>query len=244
MSAVSTVAPPQTRRPGGASRWAPISKATPSASRSAAIRAAAPPCPSASRPANHGATSLRQIDVDERVSGTSARNAAQSLASTQRATAARLACERAMSASSPPIDSAQASASSTSSTHSIDGVLRVRPSKIASSSRPPAVRRKIFGNGHGGTWLSSRSTARGDRISMPCAASPPSTFCHEKVAASSLSHGSAMANAAEVASQIVSPARPAEIHAPSGTRTPEVVPFHTNTTSRSQSTCARSGSLP
>ena len=44
---------------------------------------------------------------------------------------------------------------------------------------------------------------------MPCAASPPSTFCQDHVTTSSLSQGSAMANAAEVASQMVSPARSA-----------------------------------
>ena len=53
-----------------------------------------------------------------------------------------------------------------------------------------------------------------------------------------------VANAAEVASQIVRPSRSSAIQSPSGTRTPEVVPFQAKTTSRSQSTWARSGSLP
>ncbi len=44
---------------------------------------------------------------------------------------------------------------------------------------------------------------------MPWAASPPSAFCQEKVTTSSLSQGSACAKAAEVASQIVRPARSA-----------------------------------
>ncbi len=66
---------------------------------------------------------------------------------------------------------------------------------------------------------------------MPCCASPPSTFCQEKVVTSSLSQGSAIANAAEVASHKVSPARSAAIQSPLGTRTPEVVPFQVNTTS-------------
>src|SRR5262249_22958464 len=52
------------------------------------------------------------------------------------------------------------------------------------------------------------------------------------------------ANAAEVASQIERPSRSAAIQSPSGTRTPEVVPFQVNTTSVDQSTLARSGSLP
>ena len=66
---------------------------------------------------------------------------------------------------------------------------------------------------------------------MPCAASPPITFCQEKVVTSSLSQGRSCAKAAEVASQIVRPARSAGIAAPSGNRTPEVVPFQVKTTS-------------
>ncbi len=79
---------------------------------------------------------------------------------------------------------------------------------------------------------------------MPCAASPPSAFCHEKVTTSSLSKARFCANAAEVASQMVSPARLAGIQSPFGTRTPEVVPFQVKTTSLLKSTCFRSGSLP
>ena len=52
------------------------------------------------------------------------------------------------------------------------------------------------------------------------------------------------ANAAEVASQMVRPARSAAIHSPSGTRTPEVVPFQVKTTSPAKSTASRSGSKP
>ena len=40
---------------------------------------------------------------------------------------------------------------------------------------------------------------------MPCAASPPSTFCQEKVTTSSLAQSSSCAKAAEVASQMVRP---------------------------------------
>ena len=40
---------------------------------------------------------------------------------------------------------------------------------------------------------------------MPCAPSPPSAFCQEKVTTSSLGQSSSCANAAEVASQIVRP---------------------------------------
>ena len=79
---------------------------------------------------------------------------------------------------------------------------------------------------------------------MPCWASPPSAFCHDQVVTSSLSHGSAMAKAAEVASQIVRPARSRAIQSASGTRTPDVVPFQAKTMSRSGEACDRSGRLP
>jgi hypothetical protein len=68
---------------------------------------------------------------------------------------------------------------------------------------------------------------------MPCAASPPSTFCQEKVVTSSLSQGRSIAKAAEVASHSVRPARSAGIASPEGIRTPEVVPFQVKQTSRS-----------
>ena len=80
---------------------------------------------------------------------------------------------------------------------------------------------------------------------MPWPASPPSTFCQEKVTTSSLPKSSRCAKAAEVASQIVSPCRSAAIQSASGTRTPEVVPFQVKTTSRVRvSTAPRSGSSP
>ena len=46
---------------------------------------------------------------------------------------------------------------------------------------------------------------------MPCAASPPSAFCQEKVVTSSLGQSRSCAKAAEVASQIVRPLRSAAI---------------------------------
>ncbi len=76
---------------------------------------------------------------------------------------------------------------------------------------------------------------------MPCAASPPSTFCQDQVTTSSLSHGSAIAKAAEVASQITRPSRSAAIQSPSGMRTPEVVPFQASTRSRAGSICGEIG---
>src|SRR6516225_3971630 len=126
----------------------------------------------------------------------------------------------------------------------MDGVLMVSPTKMPSLSLPPLVIRKSFGIGHGGLQDSIRVTARGDKISMPCAASPPSTFCHENVVASSFGQSSACAKAAEVASQIVSLVRSAAIQSPSGTRAPEVVPFQVKTISLAGSIAAKSGNSP
>src|SRR6516165_4530555 len=118
----------------------------------------------------------------------------------------------------------------------MDGVLMVDPSKISRLSLPPFVMRKIFGIGQDGVWLSRRATARGDRIRIPCCASPPSTFSQEKVMTSSFFQSRSCAKAAEVASQNVSPSRLAGIQSASGTRTPEVVPFQAKTTSFLKST--------
>src|SRR4051794_25492794 len=79
---------------------------------------------------------------------------------------------------------------------------------------------------------------------MPCAASPPSAFCQEKVTTSSLGQSSSWANAAEVASQIVRPSRSDLIQSALGTRTPEVVPFQVKTMSVEGSTLLRSGISP
>jgi hypothetical protein len=104
--------------------------------------------------------------------------------------------------------------------------------------------RKIFGIGQVGVYVSSRATARGDKISMPCAASPPSTFCQEKVATSSFGQSKACANAADVASQIESPVRSAAIQSAFGTRVPDVVPFQVKTMSLAGSMAERSGNSP
>ena len=79
---------------------------------------------------------------------------------------------------------------------------------------------------------------------MPCAASPPSTFCQENVVTSHFDQSIGWANAEEVASTKVRPSRLAGIQSPFGTFTPEVVPFQVNSTSRLKSTLLRSGSLP
>ena len=110
--------------------------------------------------------------------------------------------------------------------HSIDGVLIVAPVKRAESTLPFLVIRKILGIGHGGVYDSRRSTARGERMSMPWAPSPPMHFCHEKVTTSRLAHGMSIANTAEVASQMARPARSAGGANVGGTRTPAVVPLY------------------
>src|SRR5689334_12775115 len=115
------------------------------------------PCPSAGSPVTAGSTTLRQIEVLERVRGSRARKSTQGVRATQVEIARRFASERAIKAFRPPIDFAQVSASSQSSTHIIEGVLTVSPSKIGALSLPPLVMRKIFGNGQAGTWLSSRA---------------------------------------------------------------------------------------
>src|SRR6185369_3189538 len=97
-----------------------------------------------------------------------------------------------------------------------DGVLIVSPLKIPSINLPPDVSRKILGKGQAGLYDNSRSTARGDNASMPCAASPPSTFCQDHVTTSSRSQARRIANTAEVASQIVSPWRSRAIHSACG----------------------------
>ncbi len=193
---------------------------------------------------NQSALIDRHTDVLERYSGSRARNSAQSERATKSAKTSKLARLRAIMPRKPPTDFAQFSASITSSTHIMDGVLIVSPTKMPSFSLPFAVMRKIFGIGLSGTKLSSRSTARGPRIRTPCAASPPSAFCHENVTTSSLSHGRSIAKAAEVASQIVSPVLSAAIQSPFGTQTPDVVPFHAKTTSRFLSARDKSGKSP
>ena len=149
-----------------------------------------------------------------------------------------------MSAGRPPIEAAQRSPSSASSTASSEGVLMVSPLKMPSISLPPLASWNSLGTGQAGTWLSSLATARGDSAIMPWPPSPPSTFCQDQVTTSSLFQGRDMANAAEVASQMVSPWRSGLIQSPFGTRTPDVVPFQVKTMSLAGSALARSGISP
>ena len=79
---------------------------------------------------------------------------------------------------------------------------------------------------------------------MPWAASLPMTFCQEKVTTSSLAQSSGWAKAAEVASQIVRPARSAGMKSPFGTLTPAAVPFQVKMTSLLKSIAPRSGNSP
>ena len=113
-------------------------------------------------------------------------------------------------------------------------------------SLPSAARRKVLGSGQGtfGSFSCMRATARGDRMMTPCAASPPSTFCHEKVTTSSFVKSIGIANTPEVASQMVMPSRSSAIQSRFGTFTPEVVPFSVKMMSCVRSAFARSGSFP
>ncbi len=123
------------------------------------------------------------------------------------------------------------SVSMKSSVASSEGVLMVAPSKSSSSSFPFFVIRKIFGSGRSGVYVSRRCTARGDRISMPWAASPPITFCHEYVTTSHFDQSIGCANTALVASLIARPSRSAGIQSKFGIFAPAVVPFCVKTMS-------------
>ena len=195
--------------------------------------------PAASRARKPGSAIFRQTEVGERVAASSARKSTQGLASTQAAMAARLASRagdqgrQAADALGPaqPVEGIL--------DHSIEGVLIVSPWKMPSISLPPLLSWKIFGSGQAGCRLSSRATARGRQRDHAVGASPPSTFCQDQVTTSSFAQGRSMAKTAEVASQMVSPSWASGIQSPSGTRTPEVVPFQVKTTSRSESTWRR-----
>src|SRR5660397_268612 len=82
-------------------------------------------CSSPGNAANHGSTILKQMDVQERSEGSSARKSTQSVSSTQAATASRLEPLRSFKTSNPPRSSAQRRPSKASSTQSIEGVFIV-----------------------------------------------------------------------------------------------------------------------
>src|SRR5690349_13323895 len=100
-----------------------MSSATPSVSSTEHIFFTAAARASPSSASNHGSTILRQIDVQERVFGSCARNAKVLDLSTHADRAARFDSERAIRPFALPMLSAHASESSASSTQSIDGVL-------------------------------------------------------------------------------------------------------------------------
>ena len=80
---------------------------------------------------------------------------------------------------------------------------------------------------------------------MPCAASPPNAFCQEKVTTSTFVQVDRLGKDRRGGIGEGQPAtRLAGIQSPFGTRTPDVVPFQVNSTSRSKSTLPRSGSRP
>ena len=193
---------------------------------------------------SHGSATVRQTEVVERVAGSLAKNSIHGAVSAQANVAAALASTLAIIPLRPPAASAHLRLIRASSTHNIDGVLMVMPSKTSRLTLPPLVIRKTFGSGQGGVYVSSRSTAAGLRTIMPCAASPPINFCQDQVVTSNLSHCRSMAKTAEVASQNVNPWRSAAIQSASGTRTPDEVPFQVKTTSRALSTWLRSGRPP
>ena len=131
--------------------------------------------------------------------------------------------------------------SNESSTHYIEGVFILFPSNIDLLNFFSEANLNIFGIGHNGVYCSNLWTALGPRIIIPCWASPPNTFCQEKVVTSSLLHGRSIASTADVASHKVKPDLFSSIQSPFGTFTPAVVPFHVKTTSLLKLTFSKSG---
>jgi len=130
----------------------------------------------------------------------------------------------------------QRSESIASSTQSSEGRVYRVSAEDALVHLAGAGQLEQLGKGQFGRWDSSRAMARGLSTSMPWAASPAQCLLPGPGNDVELLPGSSMANTADVASQMTSPSRPAGIHSPSGTRTPEVVPFQAKTTSRPKST--------
>src|SRR3546814_12665031 len=89
------------------------------------MRLAAAACASASSERNQGSTIFRQIEVQERVSGRSARKSDQPEDAAQSATVFRSFSERWISAFRPPMLSAHFNTSRESSNASLEGVLMV-----------------------------------------------------------------------------------------------------------------------
>src|ERR1700735_5440425 len=94
---------------------------------------------SAESEVNWGSLILRQMEVLDRADLSSARKAAQEDCATQSSIHFRFALDRAMSAGKPPMASAHFKPSRASSTHNIEGVLMVSPSKMPEINLPPLV---------------------------------------------------------------------------------------------------------
>src|SRR5690242_16895568 len=90
-------------------------------------------------------TTLRQMEVFDRTEGSAARKPAHDDLATQLSKARRFAVERAIRHGKPPIDSAHLSPSKASSTHNMEGVLIVSPSKIPAINLPALVIWNSFG---------------------------------------------------------------------------------------------------
>ncbi len=215
-SAVSTVAPPQMRKRGGASRWTGdvVGDALLVRARAAMLLGRTPAWPSArSRPVTAGSTILRHTEVFERVAGSSARKSIHGVFADPVAEDLEVGVGAGHAApSSPPTAFAQVERVEVV----LDAQHRRRVDRLALEDAVD----QLAALGHAedlrqrpGRRVALQPLRRraGDRMIMPCAASPPSAFCQEKVTTSSLAKSRFWAKAAEVASQMVRPSRSAAI---------------------------------
>ena len=192
-SAVSTVAPHQMRKPGGASRSGGDVVADAFSSR------AAPRAPWRTRWASGesavttGSTTLRQTEVEERIGGSAARKSIQGVRATQFGDGLALASARA--------HQRRQAADRFRPLQRVERVLDAQHRRRVDGFALENAFVELAALGRGGRSsaaarpacrLSSRSTARGDSTSMPCAASPPSTFCQDQVTTSSLAQSNAL----------------------------------------------------
>ncbi|RZJ28528.1 MAG: hypothetical protein EON85_08790, partial [Brevundimonas sp.] len=184
ISAASTVQPHQMRRPAGALRCPSMSNAEPSASTNAFIRVTRSRRVSSSIAITRGSTIFRQTDVVDRMSGVSARYLTHAVRETHASSAAAFASVRAISASRPPTDRPHSTPSIQSSSVQTEKVFSIDPAPNNRSNPLSSRRRRTLGTGLGGSYRSSRSTARGDNAATPRPASPPSAFWKLKVTTS------------------------------------------------------------
>jgi hypothetical protein len=204
-----------------------------------------PPLAKPPRPLIRGSVNRRHTEVFDRVAGSSARLAIQSrprrsptppgvrIRPRDRAPTGRRRCAP---TPSPAIQS---------STQSIDGRVDRLPledalDELPLGGQPEDLRQRPVGN------VALQPLHRpGPEHQHPVRGLPAHHLLPgEGRRIESVPRAGPCAKAAEVASQIVSPLRPAGITSPEGTRTPEVVPFQVKTTSRSQSRAAMSTIRP